>query len=731
MNDQIPQIDKVLQQVNVVNEKKTYYLCECPACHKPEAFLYKNNPSFLKCNRENECGVVTPIKGITINTENAKQYTNVDEKRRMLKTTLELFFNENADMDEYIKQEIEFRGITNKEFKDDVIFLDKYKHYVAPDKQEEFLPFLKELFEKSISDFEKRNILILCRNKTGSIERVFLRMENPVENEPKEKQIVLVDGGQDFLMSKPVSGIKSDTKIFITEGVFDALSIKKVLPESFVIGLSGATKQRQVIERLKEMNTQNPIYVCFDNDEAGRKNSVILNNKIKDLGLNSEILTLARGEYKDVNDLLEANLLDMRINEVLGINKAIEQTDEAIHPKSPIIPNLEKTTQVPGKKIPPIINKNPEKETKLNVSEIQNFDFIRDKSISIEEKTKVVFEKIELEIDSILSNETKLKKFFESRFLNDKYSPRNQILLMSQAPLGTYFRTYKEFEDMGLYVQKGQKGLSIFVPEKITLVKNKESGELIPFKEVHKYSENEVEKIDKIKYKIVNGVFDIDQTNATNTQKMELLKIKNNLPEEQFYQLEKAIDEVIEREIEVGKARLSKGIVGSYYRQTNPNDTSSHSIVIDEKLSNANRISVTLHEYGHSQMHNLSKMREGKHTHHIKEFQAECFAYISASALGLGEQVKFNNLEYLNYHKQELLNYSINFSEILLEPIKQSKIFLDKVKQSAMEQSLQIDTIEIKPKTVEQTKESDKGKYHQVEKAMDLIHDNTEIERWK
>src|SRR5690625_2486246 len=48
-------IDDALNELNA-QDRGRYFLCTCPECDKEEAFIYKNNLSFIQCNRENYCG---------------------------------------------------------------------------------------------------------------------------------------------------------------------------------------------------------------------------------------------------------------------------------------------------------------------------------------------------------------------------------------------------------------------------------------------------------------------------------------------------------------------------------------------------------------------------------------------------------------------------------------------------------------------------------------------------
>ena len=62
---------------------------------------------------------------------------------------------------------------------------------------------------------------------------------------------------------------------------------------------------------------------------------------------------------------------------------------------------------------------------------------------------------------------------FSSRFPD--YSVRNQMLIYKQNPYAMFTAGYNQFEKMGYTVQKGEKGMRIWVPHNITYYRGKES----------------------------------------------------------------------------------------------------------------------------------------------------------------------------------------------------------------------------------------------------------------
>lgn len=81
--------------------------------------------------------------------------------------------------------------------------------------------------------------------------------------------------------------------MIVTESVIDSMSImsttlhNKKSPKSFnYLALSGASKITAVETHIKENSNINTVIICFDNDEAGRKNAVKIHELLKPYDLN-------------------------------------------------------------------------------------------------------------------------------------------------------------------------------------------------------------------------------------------------------------------------------------------------------------------------------------------------------------------------------------------------------------------------------------------------------------
>ena len=77
--------------------------------------------------------------------------------------------------------------------------------------------------------------------------------------------------------------------IWIVEGVFDLVALKRVIPTPTAVGSTmRAGMDNLTLEFIKRYyNGMTSIFVCYDNDETGRNKTAILVNQLKKLGINA------------------------------------------------------------------------------------------------------------------------------------------------------------------------------------------------------------------------------------------------------------------------------------------------------------------------------------------------------------------------------------------------------------------------------------------------------------
>ena len=93
--------------------------------------------------------------------------------------------------------------------------------------------------------------------------------------------------------------------VFVTEGIFDALSIIEC--GEAAIALNSTGNVRKLIEQLeKQPPTIEVFIVCMDNDKAGKKAEAGLMQELRRLNI-SAIAANVSGDYKDANEALTAN----------------------------------------------------------------------------------------------------------------------------------------------------------------------------------------------------------------------------------------------------------------------------------------------------------------------------------------------------------------------------------------------------------------------------------------
>lgn len=92
-----------------------------------------------------------------------------------------------------------------------------------------------------------------------------------------------------------------DRPVFITEGVFDALSILEVGVEA--VALNSTSNVRKLLEQLRARRTDNTLILSLDNDDEGKEATEKLESGLRELDI-SYITANICGECKDANEAL-------------------------------------------------------------------------------------------------------------------------------------------------------------------------------------------------------------------------------------------------------------------------------------------------------------------------------------------------------------------------------------------------------------------------------------------
>ena len=89
--------------------------------------------------------------------------------------------------------------------------------------------------------------------------------------------------------------------VFVTEGVFDALSIIELGYES--ISLNSTSNVDLLLRELESRPTESFLIICLDNDESGKNASISLSRGLNYLNINNIIENIS-GDFKDPNEAL-------------------------------------------------------------------------------------------------------------------------------------------------------------------------------------------------------------------------------------------------------------------------------------------------------------------------------------------------------------------------------------------------------------------------------------------
>lgn len=227
-----------------------------------------------------------------------------------------------------------------------------------------------------------------------------------------------------------------------------------------------------------------------------------------------------------------------------------------------------------------------------------------------QDKIKAALDRIEDGLAAINSDENWLSYLcFQSKFYN--YSFRNTMLIYLQNPQATYVKGYKAWNQLGRYVKKGSKGLSILAP---------------CFRTKHDVGQEEEEKKCE---KVISGfrvtyVYDIADTDGSDEYLPVLVKglTGNSETQQKLYE---RILEVISKEYQVTEV-MGIAAKGSYNRETGK-------ICVRGDLDYLQKIKTLLHEYAHAIDFKLHPESDVKHNQ--RELIAESVAYVVSENLGL------------------------------------------------------------------------------------------------
>lgn len=256
---------------------------------------------------------------------------------------------------------------------------------------------------------------------------------------------------------------------------------------------------------------------------------------------------------------------------------------------------------------------------------------------SQEEKEREVNELIEkanIGIENSFTTPESLKEFlnYMSKFYN--YSLRNASLIQEQFRGALAVGSYAFWKEKGFTVNKGEKGIKILVPNRLSDYFINEKGEEVKLKNATKEEKKLIEKgeIEVRKGKLIFNqgyVFEVTQTNAKAEDLPRIFPGRWLDGEVKNYELMYKAMENIAKKIGV-KIIEPKDELGAVKGVSYP---TTKEVALNPRNTQLQNVKTLIHELTHAKLHTMET--RDNYTTNEKEFQAEMAAYVVCSYFGL------------------------------------------------------------------------------------------------
>lgn len=290
------------------------------------------------------------------------------------------------------------------------------------------------------------------------------------------------------------------------------------------------------------------------------------------------------------------------------------------------------------------------------------------------------------------------KQFLDTMAKFPRYSVNNSLLIMMQKPDAQLCQSFTGWKQMGRYVKKGEKGISILAPApyKIEREQTKLDEKGRPVFDADGEPVKEKVEVTIRAFKVVK-TFDLSQTDGKELPAIGPSELVGNI--EGYPKLLQALQEI--SPVPVSFELIDGDAKGFYHLE-------DKKIVVQDGMSEVQTIKTLLHEMAHQKLHDKDNVPEAKDiSRNGKEVEAESVAYVVCQHYGI------NTSDYS-------FSYVAGWSEGKETP--ELKASLDKIRQTASEFIYQIDQkMEVLMADKDQVQESAKAPSPFAQELMDKI----------
>ena len=308
-----------------------------------------------------------------------------------------------------------------------------------------------------------------------------------------------------------------------------------------------------------------------------------------------------------------------------------------------------------------------------------------------------ITDKLEKGVKDVFQSD-KYKQFLNVMAKFPRYSVNNTMLIMMQRPDAQLCQSFTGWKQMGRYVKKGEKGISILAPApyKIEREQTKLDEKGRPVFDADGEPVKEKVEVTIRAFKVVK-TFDLSQTDGKELPTIGPSELVGNI--EGYPKLLQALQGI--SPVPVSFELIDGDAKGFYHLE-------DKKIVVQDGMSEVQTIKTLLHEMAHQKLHDKDNVPEAKDiSRNGKEVEAESVAYVVCQHYGI------NTSDYS-------FSYVAGWSEGKETP--ELKASLDKIRQTASEFIYQIDQkMEVLMADKDQVQETAKTEKPFVQELADKI----------